>query len=510
MAILATEASEDGKVKSLVNLLMDQDKKSLQETNALYDEYIDEWGFLLAAYEGTKALVDWGAIERHERESTDNYNRRKKEAYGPGYSRSVIDLFNFYQFKSPVKRQLDSTGESDEWNDFEQDADREGNSIDDFMMDASKYADILGHVGIMVNMPEGNFQTEAQRKEAKARPYCAMYFPQSILDWKYERTNTGARQLTYLKLLDCDGYYHLWYLDHWEKWEIVQADNKNKDETAQRIGYGSNRLNEIPFVMLKCDKSSNRDIGRSDLTDIARLDVSIVRNLSQGEEIINYGAFPMLMKPYREEGQTAETGDDVGPTAVLGFDPEHPESKPDWLKAEVKDPIEAILKWIERKVDEIYRASNAGGMAGTEIQSQAKSGVALRAEFQLLNGKLIKKSTNNVKAQRRIINYWHLWLGKDVPGQLTIERPKTFEVENLAADLENAMTSKSIVSSTTFRKQLQKLVVRLMLPTADDEVLGSIDKEIDEQKEADLLNPLKSFMEGEDSGKPDDSSPQEE
>lgn len=452
----------------------DETKDSLQEKHPKYTQHIEEWNFLLACYNGAEAMRQAGLLYQNERESNTNHARRQKELYTFNYSKSVIDLFNFYQFKSPIRRQLGALGNLQDWVDFDKDCNRDGDNFDNFMMEQSKTADILGHVGILVDRPKGEFITAA---DAAGRwPYVCPYMPQNILDWEFERDDSGRRILVYLKLLDDDGQYRIWYEDHWEVWST--GKDESGTEKAKMVDAGINPLGEIPFVWLYCDKSSEREIGKSDIADIAKIDASIMRNLSQAEEIINYAAFPMMRKPFREPGQE---GDDVGVTAVLGFDPDRPESKPDWLSSECAGPLAAIVDFIMKKIEEIYRASNAGGLAATEIQGQAKSGVALKTEFQLLNGKLIKKSENVVKAERWIIYFWCAWIGQpQLWEDVKVERPRTFEIEDLATDLNNVLTAKSIVISKTFDSEMQKMVVRMMLQTADDETIAEIDEEIEE------------------------------
>jgi len=488
-----TTLQSDAKIVDVSNKLYtssSQDRKQLEETHELYEENLDEWNFLMACYEGAKAMVALGLLFRNERESKKNHERRCSEAYTFNYSRSVIDLFNFYQFRSPIRRQLGQLADLQDWVDFEKDCDRDGNNFDNFMMEQSKFADILGHVGILVDRPKGEFVTAA---DAQGNwPYLCPYMPQNILDWEFSRDAQGKRILVYLKLLDDEGYYRLWYRDHWEVWKLPDED----DAEPLLIDDGPNPLGEIPFVWLYCDKSTKREIGKSDIHDIARIDASIMRNLSQSEEIINYSAFPMMRKPFREPGQQ-EQSDDVGVTAVLGFDPEHPESKPDWLPAACEGPLAAIVDFIMKKIEEIYRASNAGGLAATEVQGQAKSGVALRTEFQLLNGKLIKKSENVVKAERAIIWYFCLWLAQEqLWEEVKVERPRTFEIEDLATDLNNVLTAQTIVGSKRFNSELQKMVVRLMLQTADDETISEIDDEIDEAVEEQEASQYSEGLDG--------------
>jgi hypothetical protein len=223
-------------------------------------------------------------------------------------------------------------------------------------------------------------------------------------------------------------------------------------------------------------KTAKRSLGKSDLTDIAPVDASIICNLSQADEIIDYGAFPMMRKPKPEKGETPN--DEAGITAILEFDPEHPESKPDWLTAAVKEPMDAIMNYIAKKIEEIYRTANVGGMASMEVSTQAKSGAALQAEFQLLNAKLVGKGRRLKEAEETVIRYWMQWQEiEDNP--ITVERAESYDVANLAQDLANIMTANTIVKSETFKKTTQKKVARIMLPGESDADLKVIDDEID-------------------------------
>jgi hypothetical protein len=203
------------------------------------------------------------------------------------------------------------------------------------------------------------------------------------------------------------------------------------------------------------------------------------------------------MREARPDGAKADQADEAGVTAVLEFDPDHPESKPDWLEARVQEPIAAILDWIGRKVAEIYRAVNAGGMASMEVSTAPKSGAALKAEFQLLNSNLVRKATNLEQAEKKIVEYWARWEGIEGIEDITIERSRTYDVENLAADLENVLTAKTIVMSKKFKAILQKNVVRAMLPAAEDAQLIEIDEEIDAAPEP-TLTPEGAFTTEED------------
>lgn len=486
--------------------LAQQEESKLTEVHEIHSKYFEEWRFLNAAYEGVRALVAYGALLKHERETETNYERRQDGAYGFSYSKSVVDIFNSYLFKNEFPQEIPKALMKDEqWSAFMGDCNLEGDSFDSFFVDRQRDASILGHIGLLVDKPSVEKLNRKEEKDDNIYPYVVAYKPMAILDWEWERDETGRKRLTYLKLLDDDDRYRIWTLETWEVWEIVsavggeqrtikevsdpgeqptQAEIKGKGQTANKIMEGVNELGEIPFFILYNQRSNiDREVGVSDIIDVSRIDASIIRNMSQIEEIIDYAAFPMMRKPMKEMGAGGDQKDEVGPTAILEFDPEKPEAKPDWLNSEVAGPVQAILSVVDKKIAEIYRSSNIGGMAATEISKSAKSGVALKTEFQLLNSKLVKKGKNVAKAKMKVAEYWLKWQDQweKYKDEVQFDHVRTFEVQDLTTDLENLLTSTVLVTtSDKFKEEIQKAVVRMVLPTVDKEVLSEIDSQIEE------------------------------
>ncbi len=488
------------------NPQMSEEETKLRNTHPTFDKYYEEWRFLNAAYEGVRALIAYGALKKHERESETNYQNRLDQAYGFSYSKSVVDIFNSYLFKKEFPTEIPKALTNDEqWKQFQADCDLEGTEFDTFFVDEQRNASILGHVGLFVDKPQVEKDNRQEEINEGIYPYVVAYKPMAILDWQITRDEFGRKILTYLKVLDDDSRYRIWTLDKWEVWEVQYADSgervgvteltqvgeqptkaetQGKGTTAKKIAEGENKLGEIPFVVLWNQRSNiDKDVGVSDITDVSRVDSGIIRNLSQIEQIIDYSAFPMMRKPMKEAGAAADPKDETGVVAVLEFDPEKPESKPDWLASESEGAIKAVLDVIAVKVAEIYRSSNIGGMSATEISTSAKSGVALKTEFQLLNSKLVKKGKNVAKAKYDVTRLWLKWQDEwdKYKDDLIYDYVKTFELEDLASDLENILTSSVIVQqSDRFKKEIQKLVVRMILPSLDEQVLAEIDKEIEE------------------------------
>ena len=464
--------------------------KDLRATALEYANNLMEYYFLMAAYEGVRSLVELGVIKQHERESDSNYIRRITELFGFDYTRSIVDLFTFYLFKKPGTQHLpEGLTNLPEWQAFVQDCNLHGDSLEEFLPDQTRYAAIYGLVGFLVDKPRGDAQTLADERRAGSYPYISAYHPTAILDWTWLKDEVSQRPyLGYLKLLDDDGTYHLWWRDRWEIWaEPDDTDNASAVQgeiEAVLVASGDNPLGEIPFVWLYNLRSRIKGVGVSDVHEVARIDLSIIRDMSQISEITSYAAFPMMRKPMIIPGE--EVQDDVGPTAILEFNPElGMAGKPDWLRAEVTGPVQAILNVIAKKVAEIYRATNAGGLTATETSNAAKSGMALQAEFQFLNANIVRKAVNLEKAENNIIRFWLKWIRlENLIKETRFERPRNYDVQNLAADLENMMTAKTIVPSVTFKQEMSKTTARAMLPGADDKLLQIIDKEIEDTPEA--------------------------
>ncbi len=452
------------------------DMQELNKTHPLYKAHKAQWHFMRAAYQGVSALVQSGVLTRHERESERNFRRRMQELYTFNYSRGIVDLFTHYLFRKPARRDLGPVAADPLWLQFSDDCDLWGNNLEVFLVEQQRVAAIMGHAGILVDKYPTQALTRAEEIEEGLYPYCCAYSPLDILDWRHERDKSGRPKLAYLKLREPEGVHRLWWPQRWEAWQTTPGGG------AELLDQGDNPLGQIPFVWLyNLRHLQHHGLGHSDLADIAPIDLSILRNLSQTEEVIGLAGFPMMRKPMRELGDPAP--DLSGPSAVLEFNPEYGEAgKPDWLKADVAGTVAAVQEWISFKIREIYRAANAGGQAMTEMASQAQSGVALKTKFQLLNSKLAAKAANLAEAERGILWHWLSWQGqRRIYHELRIERAKDYEVEDLHADMEAMLRAAELIPAQGFALELQKRAARPFIEHLDDKRQAEILRDIEEQ-----------------------------
>jgi len=501
---------------------MDIDR--LLETHETYNEMISSWSFFGLAYEGGKNFIDF-ALQQHTRESPANWANRQEEGVCFNYSSIVIDLFNFYLTEKPAVRDLGSLSNDKLWHMFLKDADLYSTNFDVFLNEAQKMAAIYGAVGVLIDKPNSESRVVKDDVKLGIYPYCALFTLPNILDWKHERDPiTNRPTLKYLKLLDFDNRYLLWWPDKWEIYQIPEGatqtgprihrhvdtsdyepkpgENKYADQPGQPyktalggeepilVAEGENPLGEIPFVWFQNIKSVvNPYIGVSDIKEISRITASIVRNISYGEEVIKFAGFPQARRPMAREGD--ELNNEAGVTAILEFDPEMGEAgKPDWLESKVQEPVDAILAWIDKKIVEIFQLAYLSGIHAQENSNQARSGVALRYEYQQLSLVLTKKSENLTETELGIIKYWLKWQSKSSWfDTMLISRSKDFSIDDLSQNLENAIMANKIVPEMTFKKELMKVVAKRVLPDIPDLKLMDIYAKIDELDESDLIEP---------------------
>ncbi len=440
------------------------------------------WRFWMAAYEGVEALINHGALTRCPREDDVSYRDRRAEAFGFNYTRSIIHLFGNYLFEKEPARDLGALAKDPLWRAFTDDCDLYGADLDAFLVEQQKYASIFGCVGVLVDAPGRVAVTRKEEQEQGTYPYLAAYHPEAILDWRYDRDAAGRPQLSWVKLLEEDGAVLLYGRSRWERWRPMGEEGRRDPRQAATLeASGAHALGRTPFVWLVNIRGRLRNLGVSDVADIAMLDASILRDLSLGAEVIKNSAFPMFRTPKQPPDAAGAREVEVGPRAVLEWDPDaEGDARQDWLEAAAREPIEAILMWINRKTTEIYRMANAGGLHATEVSAQAKSGVALRQEFQLLNAVLAAKATNLEETERAIVKLWLAWQGREKEfGEVRIERAKSFSVEDLAADLENAVRGVTLLAeSPTFQREMKLKMARRLL-TKDRGALAAIAAELE-------------------------------
>lgn len=445
-------------------------QKKIERTNPEYDLHRKRWEFYLRSFMGGQDYIDGHYLTRYLSESDNEYNRRLDLTPLDNHCKNLVNIYSSFLWRVPPTRSFNSAAKNPALDSFLKDADLDGRSFNAFMREAQVWSSVYGHVWIMVDKPKSNAGTRAQELEQEIRPYVNMYTPENVLDWRYERTESGRFKLVYMKIMEMVdrldetetiSYYRVWKEDTVELW-------MSGDEEEQMIQNEPNPLGRIPAVFLPAQHSTIRGIGTSDLSDAAYMQRAIYQELSEIEQLIRISNHPTLVKSHSTDAS-------AGAGAIINM--------PDDLDANLKpyqiqpsgQNLDAVRNSIDDKVQSINRMAHMGAVRGTQAITQ--SGVAMQTEFQLLNAKLSEKADILELCEEHL---WHLfcdWQG--ITADVEVFYPDSFDLRDYDKELIFLQQMRSTgVKSVTLAMEIDKKISDLIL---DDEVLAQAHKEIEEK-----------------------------
>lgn len=447
--------------------------EELIKTHSDYTDYLPEWQFFIRSYHGGKKYRDGDYLLKHPFESDANYLRRKQIAYFYNYCQPITDIINSHLFRNQPARDFKILKDNPLFKAFLWDSDREGTGFEQFIREAQRAAAIYGRVTIVIDKPAMTALTLAEAQDMGIYAYASLVTPENVRDWTYTKDITGRPVLSEIKIYEGEDKYRIWTQTGWELWEVVA--NEKGDKSAKMTDSGIHDLGVVPVVTLYNRKSGTRQLGISDIQDIADINKNIYYLCSDAKEIIENTAFPMLALPYEKGG--LETEKTTGPKNIMQFDPELPNSNPFWLEAPHSSLAE-IREWIQQDIQEIHRIAKMGGSRVVEKGVQPWSGTALSIENQSLYAVLSEKADNVEEAEYLIYELWCKWEGIKFDG--VIDYPDDFSVDALAVDIQNAlMILAAPMQSEIFKKELQKKLAVAVLPKLSEQTKEAINNEID-------------------------------
>ena len=444
-------------------------RDQILERHELYDNYAGRWEYYIRSFLGGEEYKNGRYLQEYNLELENEFEKRLHFTPLDNHCRNIVHIYSSFLFRVPPTRKLESLNNDPTTQMFLDDADLEGRSFDALLREVQTYASVYGHCWLMVDKPNSNARTRAEELQQEIRPYINIYTPENVIDWDWERAASGKYYLKYLKIREFrtkeKDVYRIWYLDRIDTVELQRMGAKE----PRLVDSVPNPLNQIPAVCLYNQRSYDRGIGVSDLTDVADLQRAIYNELSEIEQLIRLSNHPSLVK-------TRDVDASAGAGAII----ELPDNVDPALKPYILQPsgqnLDSVLKTIQTKIDAINRLTHVGAVRSTS--ERTVSGVALRTEFQLLNARLSEKAKLMELAEEQIWRYYARWQDKVFDG--AIYYPDSFDLKDWATDLEVLQQAKaSNIKSDTFIKELDKQIARTVVD--DDAQLQKIDEEIDQQ-----------------------------
>lgn len=488
--------------------------RALRSTREDYNDELAWHRFLLDAYAGTGGFagkvqapetghLGWAAeaygnnalilaghgedcdtyLDRYPREDNAKFQRRKDVAHYLNYVEAILDILISYVTKSEMLR--DKTPEQiTEWM---ANADGQGTSWDDMLADVVEpRTGLLGWMPMLFDVPPApqdatRAVTNAEGIRARAIPL----FPANMLDW--EVADDGS--FVWVKLR----------IDYWRRPDPLGPRTKEEHyilltplaatvyvvvkndsgETVSAPQLRSHSFGAVPVVIWRHKPCAEDSVRGTGMVDAVAIECRRLFNLiSELDEHLRQQVFALLQVPYSGTEPPSELIGGTDNAVGLPADCKH-EYK--WLA-----PPETVAATFETRIDnttrEIYRLARVEYEVAT---GQAESGLSRAYQFERTNRRLGDFAKQLARAEKRCYGFLGRVLGvsPDSVAQASVTAPTDFRVEDLAADIKNALDAISLTLPPTAEMWVKKRVIEKMLPNLPDEQMAEIMDELEQQRQ---------------------------
>lgn len=446
---------------------------------------VSDHKLMLDAYRGSGGFKDGNYLVSHRREDQRDYDIRRQVAHYDNFVRPIIDAHVDPIFRKQINR-TPVPKHQEYFDALSKDIDKGGTGINDFMRRAAVCAQRDSIAFIAVSAPT-DAPADASEELAK-RPWAYMIQTVALkgvpvrdewgrctsVSWAFEQGGKPyVRTLTGLGWETVD--------DHGHRVEDMSGAWKEPRETA-------------PVVMLVPHGwDDDEQMPTPRFFGVAKANHRVFNQTSELDEIERNATFPMLTYPSSEPGSLT-----IGTNNVMGY-PRDATHAPAWISPDGAAAV-TLANGIERNMTAIYRMANLSH-ALTDGSTQ-QSGVAKQLDRAAFDDSLSSFGEYLSDAEQKL---WALvaWISGKDDLAASVSYPTEFTSAELDTELAAVASALQLGAGETFAQHIRKRVARLLLPDASPEVLAQIDKEIEQQADAD--NQDKSIPpRGDEGGTQDD------
>ena len=463
--------------------------EQIEQTHPSYAQVAEQANYHYKSYVGGELYKSGSYLTQYIGENQapgDQYAKRLNSTPLDNHVQTTVDIYRSFLFRTLPKRDIGLLVNNPLVNAWLYDTDQDGQSMDSFLKTANDLAMVHGSTWILVDKPSYKVQTQAEAIELGVRAYSAMYTPQNVLDWYYERNLAGKMELEYIKVKESENDQYVtftcWHKDSVEKYKVAKDEDTGEYRSIVEHTEYDNPLGYIPFVFHAPLRSPTKGVGISLVADVANQQKFIYNCMSEIESHIRISSHPTLVKP-------TSTDAVAGAGSILNLDESvDPGLKPYLLQPSL-NTTDTILRSIENSVAAIQRMTHTSAIQATN--GTPMSGIALQTERQLLNAKLSDIADTLQETEYQMWIMWLDWQALSMPEDFQIDYPDTFDMRDEHLELDFLMKARSSgVNNKMFQDEISKQVVAL---TVDDdelqsEILADMDKDDFEPHE--MMDPM--------------------
>lgn len=482
----------------------------------VYKDSTEDWFKWRLTYKGGTQFREQYLKKFSGRESDADFKKRKEITYIPAAAKSAVNEVKnaIFQRISDVKRMGGSDRYDQAMKGLGSGVDGKGTSMGHFIgKQVLPTLLTMAKVGVLLDANKTGSGTLA---DTKIDPYMTVYQPEDIVNWVCQDPGQpGQFKAVLLNHRTCENNEFglptdivtttkLWTLtETGVRVDTLEAEKREGDDKAEVRAVKTQflaGLDRIPFVVFALTGSLLEDVAEYQiaLLNIASSDVSFIVRANyptyvEQRSSKNYGRHfkrppaPAATEP--NSTNTASDGSKVNPTSPTDTSDEvslgsldgrayaEGMDAPSFI-APPTEPIESSMAKQDQMKQEVRQLVH---LALSEIK--AVSAQAKKMDMSGLESGLSYIGLELEFGERRLAEFWAMYEKKNVAEVKYPERYSLKSDQEVLDEIESLAERKHDVSSTAYRKEIEKkIAVTMLQDSVSDDVLQKILKEIEKSK----------------------------
>ena len=419
----------------------DSDYSTPSEVINTYD--VDEYGQQTGVYKSSVQRVNTPQeAETGTQYASNFYQEKLKNVPVFPYTRLYTSEYNAILFRSPPSRVLPDTPEV---NDFIKDADKEGNSLNEFMSHVDTFTTVFGVVWVSCMKQAG-----AEYAQFK------MHKPTDVYNWHYTYNEQGELELDKILIRIAEesnmDIFHYITKDEMHTIFAPASDDSIIDsipETAQSFTdtdgntyhriIQENPLGYVPVRPVYQSSKIHNGIGHTPIFDIAQIQRSIYNTcMAEIYSAVSYGAHPVTVCDEEtlnrnDQNISAEPGSLVVVPNSLNGQPNHVFT--------FESPSLDSINELRELMDQLTNKMNEVAMIRSDdLIKASRSGAQIEQYDSKLEAFVRKKATALEQAEYNLWKIWFDWMDQDIPEDLTISYNRLYSQKGVENEIKEMNT----------------------------------------------------------------------
>ena len=366
-------------------------------------------------------------LVRHPREPLSRFAQRAALATYENHLSSAVGRFvGFLIRRRPERTGADMTLPAM----LAQDADMQGNSLDDFWAHFAADCVARGSMLLVFDLPPSQAETAGEQIRTRAVPYIRSVPPEALVEYEMDG-DTGRFSSACLEGCECINGKHqqvrrVYTRDGWQI--LIRDDDGATDTGGWRVhDEGRHSLGACQVLAMTEDGRPFPVVGR--YAQVADLSRAIYNIGSEIREVSRARGFPLLALQTPKGSEPIEAGALQGTISVHGM-LTYAGERPGYISPD-NAPVEALQADIARMEASIARITCD---TATAAGAQAESGIARRLRFDALNAQIASFAGQLRRLEARV---WELYaIATRAPARVSVTWPTDYNLADVAAELD--------------------------------------------------------------------------